>query len=196
MERIISFDVGLKNLAYVQLSVPKDATSSSQQRLRETVIEKWEVIDILEGTPVKKVQFDTLIQSVLEFLDDTFTEGDIILIENQPCTLNPRLKSVQIAIYAYFRTLNLHTCSYPDVRLIPASGKLQGLRNAPDGLIPAKASTLTYAQKKKTSVIACGHYLRNVFGDSARADTFAASKSKRDDLADCLLQAVAFIERG
>lgn len=191
MERIISFDVGVRNLAYAQVLVPK----SIDQRIQNTVIEKWEVVDLLDGLPVKKVPFDTIIQSVLEFLDDTFAEGDLILIENQPCTMNPRLKSVQIAIYTYFKTMNLHTSSFQDVRLLPASGKLQGLRNAPQGLIPAKASSLTYAQKKKTSVLACEHYLRNVLCDSVRACTFAASKSKRDDLADCLMQAVAFIER-
>lgn len=191
MERIISFDVGVKNLAYAQLSVPR----SDPQRIRNTVVERWEVVDLLEGRLVKQVPFDTIIQSVLEFLDETFTEGDVVLIENQPCTMNPRLKSVQMAIYTYFKTMNLHTCSFPDVRLLPASGKLQGLRNAPEGLLPVKAATLTYTQKKRASVLCCEHYLRNVLGDKARADSFASSKAKRDDLADCLLQAVAFIER-
>lgn len=194
---MISFDVGLRNLAFVQMTVDRDGTP--QERIAGALIERWEVVDVLSGREVKRVPFDEAMLCVLECLDEAFmetnTEADLVLIENQPCTMNPRLKSVQMVIYTYFRTLHLHTSRYPDVRLLPASGKLQGLRQAPEGLIPAKASTMGYAAKKKVSIIACEHYLRSVINDPGRADLFLASKTKRDDLADCMLQAVAFIER-
>lgn len=192
-DKVVSFDVGLRNLAYVEVSVARTGTAA--QRIAGLQILRWEVIDVLQGREVKRVPFEEAIQCVLEFLDDTFKESDIILIENQPCTMNPRLKSVQMVMYTYFRTMHMHTVAYPDVRLLPASGKLQGLQQAPEGLIPSKASSMTYTSKKKTSIVACEHYLRQVLCDETHANQFAAAKGKRDDLADCMLQAIAFLER-
>lgn len=185
----MSIDVGIRHLAFVELTVKiGDGVSS-------VILERWEVVDVLRGREVKKVSFEDTIQCVLEFLDDTFIESDIVLIENQPCMKNPRLKSIQMVIYTYFRTMNMCKANFPSVRLVTASVKLQGLTNAPLGLIPARASSMTYAAKKKASVVACEHYLRNVIHDECNACKFSQSKVKKDDLADCMLQAMAYIEK-
>lgn len=182
MVRIISFDVGLRNLAYVVLAVP-----SLKCQVGDAVVERWELVDLLEGGRAKQT-FDVCIQRLLEFLDDAFADGaDLVLIENQP-RCNPRLKSVQVAMYTYFRTMNLHTSGFPDVRLVSANGKQRLVHHR-------TPPSTTYSQRKLASVSACELYLRDVIGDVPRADAFSAAKGKRDDLADCLLQAVAFIER-
>lgn len=189
--RILSFDVGLKNLAFVEILIPRGEQCKGQHHAM--TIEQWRVIDVLDGQKVKRVKLEETVTRVLEYLNTTFTTADIVLIENQPCMLNPRLKSVQMVMYAYFMTMHLHTGAYPEVRLVPASGKLQGLKHAPVGMIPVKQSTLTYSQRKKLSVEVCGYYLENVMKDVRRQEQYASS-NKRDDLADCMLQAIAFIE--
>ena len=210
--RLLSFDVGLKHLAYADVSYGCDG--------RVCAIERWGVIDVTAALPCpskKKQGAEALIAALIESLDTTFYDPvrvhyDVVLVENQPSRKNPAMKSVQVAIVSYFSTVRLHCGCVDEIRLISATRKLQG--TPPTGTAPAaetvaataaattsKASA-DYRQRKALSVSSCRRalvdddgILRHAAGSDAALKTLDATK-KKDDLADAMLQALAYLRDG
>lgn len=185
--RVVSFDVGLKNLAFVVLSVADGGSIDA--------IERWGVIDVTAALPAKgkpakgKPTSEALTTAIVESLDAEFFDParkiDSVLVENQPSRKNPAMKAVQVAIVAYFATVRLHCACVGEIRLIGATRKLQG------------AAPTDYKQRKAMSVAACRSELtvgslRDAEGASAALATLESAK-KKDDLADAMLQALAYL---
>ena len=213
--RLLSFDVGLKHLAYADVSYGVDG--------RVRAIERWGVIDVTAALPCpgkKKQGAEALIAALIESLDVAFYDPvrvhyDAVLVENQPSRKNPAMKSVQVAIVSYFSTVRLHCGCVDEIRLISAIRKLQG--TPPTGTAtktvaatatPAATTSTTstasaeYRQRKALSVSSCRRalvdddgILRHAAGSDAALKTLDAAK-KKDDLADAMLQALAYLRDG
>lgn len=178
--RILSFDVGLRNLAF--------ALIESDVSGHRVSIHRWEVLNVDPSAG--------LVPSLVQTLDESDLSGaDFVLIENQPCLRNPKMKTVQVAIHAYFETLRHYMgpdqgLRYP-VRLVSASNKLLGVAGAGD--------KPTYKDRKRLAVSRCLDFIEtelvetegSMSRDKCRS-LFEITK-KKDDLADCLLQAVWFV---
>lgn len=177
----------------------------------------WGVIDLTEGQadPEKMMRDpDRLSQSILAGLNQHFFEGDgrsdapydYVIIENQPVVKNPTMKTVQVVIYTFFQCIRMFFGGIENVRFVSAAAKL-------DAVIPDGAAKITsYTDKKKASVSACkklleeacrGESVTRVVGrvtlaslsvDDEHRRCFESS-TKKDDLADALLQCVAFLDR-
>lgn len=102
---------------------------------------------------------------------------DEIIIENQISTVAGRMKCVQAMLTQYF----VMRTACP-VRFVSASIKLKNV----DG------TKATYSQRKKLGVEAALKYLESTA--SLQRDMFRRH-DKQDDLADSLLQALAYMER-
>ena len=197
--RILSFDVGLRHLAYAELLLT-DAGDAVRS------IERWGVIDVLAadtGKKPKKLGAEAQSAALIEALDEAFYDPaklhyDVVLVENQPSRKNPAMKSVQVAILAYFATIRLHAGCVGEVRLISASRKLQQDDDPARSGVDASASKsagAAYRARKAQSIAMCRSYLVDTLGD-VRALAILDAAKKKDDLADALMQALAFLKGG
>jgi len=160
--KVLSFDVGIKNLAYCLYD--KDAAK----------IEAWEVYGV---DPATTRDFEKLCPEVMRTLEErrsVFDAADVVVVERQPGK-NRKMKIVETYLHAYF------VLRGKVVVLYSPSNKLRGEDAGMHG-------TSKYHLRKKKSVHLVDDLLE---AGSEFAALFAASK-KKDDLSDCLLQAIAF----
>lgn len=217
MPRILSFDVGVRNLAFIDVSYePSASTSPGGGPLGVAgtfKVHRWEVIDVMDGAPARPAHpgasaHDTLARALVSVLDHHFMDPanlryDHVLIENQPCNHNPAMKSVQMILFTFFHMLRHYAGCVDNVRLVSATRKLQLAHGAPAGEHADADATVvspqvkpTYKDRKREAVRLCEHYLGHVFPAETREawlGVFRAHK-KKDDLSDAAMQAVWFAE--
>jgi len=181
MVYLLSFDIGISNLAFCELGrTPKD-------------IERWSLFSLKEKN--EKVDFNEVMRRLLKVLKDTWPPTspshslpNIVLIENQPCMKNPVMKSIQMVIYTYFSLID-----GVDVRLASATNKLKVARNQ-----TKKDKKISYGEKKKLAIVLARDYVETLDAPTATNCVdwrlFFERSNKKDDLSDCLLQGIYFLE--
>jgi Poxvirus A22 protein len=174
---VLSFDIGIRNLAYCVIDVTK----------KHPCI--WEVCDILQGS--KKATFEQTVEMLIHHLNDicatiadVVESGSIVrvVIENQPAFKNPTMKSIQIVIYTYFK---MRYDLLWDVHLIAASAKNMYM----------KEKGFVFSPKDYKSVKAASVNCTKTIIEDEDALSKIAEHKKKDDLCDCFLQALAFLSR-
>lgn len=198
--RVLSFDVGVKNLAYCSCVVPmRDARTAESIK-----VEHMGVITLEQDS-------DT-IQELLHTLHNLFVAPeityDMVLVENQPALKNPVMKTVQVAIQTFF---TMHSLTAPVGECPPIAGSVHSvsamLKNGlykklpsecrPRELIDALAMKNPYTRNKKLAVVLVNMVLnsqvhRVVIPPEVSRTTLCAAK-KKDDLSDAFLQLVAYM---
>ena len=177
--RVLSFDVGLRHLAYAILLVDDG----------EPRLERWGVIDVMEGLEGNKSR-DAITNAIVATLDREFytvdPQYDDVLIENQPARKNPEMKSIQTAIHTYFATLRMYIGCVGQIHLVSARRKLQG---------EDASKKASYRERKALSVELGKKALVEMGGDVADAAIEQLNRTKKkDDLCDALLQGLEWIK--
>lgn len=175
---IVSFDVGMRNLAFAAIRVDDET--------RAVGIARWELIDLADYESSEDNQ--TIVPAVIRALDDAdLSDGvDLVLIENQPCMKNPKMKTVQVAIHAFFECMRHYQGGGGGVRLVNPSNKV--------------GHGGKYSDRKRAAIARCREFLERELVDggeglmsrSAALEVFGKAK-KKDDLADALLQALWYV---
>jgi hypothetical protein len=169
--KIVSIDVGIKNLAICIID-------------EKLEIYEWKIVDISSND--KKASIEVLANNIYTGLDtvsDSWTGIDHVLIENQPVLKNPTMKTVQVLVYGYFHSLKMKGVPL-SVQFISAKSKLTVAN-----VIKCTKYKSNYTNNKMSSVLTTLEYLK----DHPKRDFFVGIK-KKDDLSDCFLQAVYFIQ--
>lgn len=167
MPKIVSFDVGYRNLAWCEIHISEDKVIR---------VSKYGLHDFGKTNSICK-----LVPSLVAFLRTTFmtNEWDIVIIENQ---VGSKLRSVQFALQTYFETMKRECAS---VVVVGATIKFHGS--------PAK-DTRTYDKRKAAAVEIITSMLFDNDRNVSYKEWFD-SHPKRDDLADCLLQGIGYMSK-
>lgn len=197
---VLSFDVGIRHLAFCHLRCSLPWCASKCQ------IMAWDVIDL--GTVGN---LETCATALMRQLYERFASSekvkvkfDTILIERQPRARSIIMVAVQMFLCAFFSQpqfenfgrvrfisaawkLNLSLQQQPPPALLEA-GKLGKPRKTPKTQKRAK-----YQANKKTAITTARHYLEHVLEDFANLALLDIAP-KKDDLSDAFLQAIAFVE--
>jgi len=130
---------------------------------------------------------------------------NVVLIENQISPLAARMKCIQGMLTQYC-VMRSQTVS---VEYMSSSCKLKHVKSAAatvvtaSGTIPSKSAasssstSSSYQENKKMAIQVCGDMMKsNDEAWNSWLPFWETNKKKQDDLADCLLQALAWIRRG
>ena len=189
---ILSFDVGIKNLAYCQI----DSYTSD--------ILDWNVIDC--SVP----RNDNVIVKLIEELESipNLLESDTILIEKQP-SFNPQMRIISTAIYVYFTLrLNYEKGTKTKILYYSAKNKLKLCNNTEslqnknkqtsDGTLKGKkGKQKSYYYNKKAAIEQTKIFIEDKINKKNlwynKYLSFFSKSKKKDDLADSYLQALAYL---
>ena len=189
---ILSFDVGIKNLAYCQI----DSSTSD--------ILDWNIIDC--SVP----KSGNVIVKLIEELESipNLLESDTILIEKQP-SFNPQMRIISTAIYVYFTLrLNYEKGTKTKILYYSAKNKLklcnetESLQNKneqkSDGSLRGKkGKRKSYYYNKKAAIEQTKFFIEEKIKNKNlwynKYLIFFNKSIKKDDLADSYLQALAYL---
>ncbi len=181
--RVLSFDVGIKNLAWCEIDI-----SENYRHIHELKCES-----IISSNDTKSTNnVSELADALLSFLLENFSDPDvdIVLIENQPVMKNATMKTLSVVIYTYFKMARMMYGRIQDVKFISASNKLKCVKCK--NIIDSQ-NNLNYKDRKRISIEATSLYLQELFPTSF--EEFKCSK-KKDDLSDAFLAAWFFVYSG
>jgi len=168
---ILSFDIGIRNLAYCILD--------EQQHIQD-----WKVLSLSHR---KRIQYDILCESVVQTLNQIdLTQFNIqqVVLERQ---MTAKMRVVCAMIQTYYVVKGIPTVLFSPVH------KLQSLPiNEQDAqLVPIRAKKNTYGYRKNLSKQFCKILLERNHEKNEMIDLYMKS-TKKDDLSDSYLQGLAF----
>lgn len=193
LRRILSFDVGIRHMAYCALE--HDPRSGHRCASGVTILD-WDVIDLDRVDSVEACAERLMAALEARFKGSCF---DVVLVERQPKSRSIMMVAVQMLLCGYFSLARVQH-RVKSVKFISATRKLAlaecgaandvACQHAGD-----QSDRQRYAQNKAFAIRAARHYLEHVLADFANL-ALLEQYTKKDDLCDSLLQAVAFIEGG
>lgn len=180
---VLSFDIGIKNLAYCLFE-----NDTSKPSANFEIIE-WNVVNVCSDT--KELQYDNLFLKLNELFEQVHI--DYVIIENQPCMKNPVMKTIQVMVFSYFKHMQLLNAKrIIEIRMCNASNKLRyAMKLFPISEMNLKTPESNKYKRNKEAAVA--YTLKLVqLNDNAENLAFFESFKKKDDLADTLLQGLYF----
>ena len=206
---ILSFDVGIRHLAYCLL-VEVDSSNVTIKRYGR--IDAWDMIDLGKVSSVEECAKKLTAELVVRFA--SLPPIDFVIIERQPRARSIMMVAIQMFLCMYFssiershrvcfssasRKLCMQLVEFPkgvcmvvEEAADASDADVKGKKKKARATKPKGPAAIKYALNKSYAVDATKKYLEYMedYGNMSLLDAY----KKKDDLADAFLQAVAFIE--
>lgn len=160
--------------------------SSLEDYLKSTC---FEAIENVNANNVNLIDLGISLKNELNELFNNYDLASIdqIIIENQISPIANRMKCIQGMVAQYFIDCNNHNIAF-----ISATNKLKAFINKDKDKTAEKEKKVSYNERKKLSILYSKQLLenKNMMHDLA----YFVKHSKKDDLADCLLQGIYYLD--
>ena len=178
---IISFDIGLKNLACCCLTAAENSS-----------ILHWDIHSLMNEECKTKPNINLMSMRIFKEMDEIVSKVpriDYVLIENQPSRINGAMKTIQMIIYSYFQYKKYSEKNITDVLLISANRKT--VDHPYEINMEDCKSGNKYTQRKWKSVKLTEKYIEQ----NEDLKKLLNNHKKKDDLCDALLQAISWMRK-
>ena len=189
MVQLLSFDIGIKNMAYCFIKIPDENKKDIQ-------FMNLNKVDLDLG---KKATIQTTIDGTIDFLDNLINQdlsidiNDklIVLIE---CQMTSIMRTIQTTINTYFKMLNRYESYQIETIYLSPKHKLNIINKYQD-----KMASNSYKQNKIDAIYFCKYLLENTYSeiDNNNKNRFIdiyTNLKKKDDISDAFLMVIYYYE--
>jgi len=186
----ISFDIGVKNLAFCILRYEEEKLSIMDWGIIVLAESKKQIKGVDDISNSLFLELDNMVGKMESLNINTI---DYVIIENQPSNLNGIMKTIQYLIFSYFKLLKHWDQKVEEVLFINPSMKLQNHIFQPSSkqLTEKLSKREKYKYNKSDAIEICYDYIQN----DETLSAFFKSNKKKDDLADTCLQVVSYLRK-
>lgn len=185
---IISFDIGIKNLACCVLKVG-DKSNDTAKILMWHIIALAAVKEKIPNVQELSLRLFNELDDIVALLEEKgHSVIDTVLVENQPSKLNGAMKTIQMMIYSYFQLRRHWEGRVSTVHMISAAGKLKDHSYVIDENGVDKTG---YDLNKWKAIKLAELYIKNDTGLQGIFNSY----NKKDDMSDSMLQAIAWLRK-
>ena len=175
--KILSFDVGIVNLAYCIFDT--DVCK----------ILHWEVISLENNNNYNKIYINLIKQ--LDQRPHLLTDINMVIIEKQP-SFNPKMRIIAGCLQTYFIIRGIVDKPVTPIKAVNFFSPKHKLKCYTGPELDLDSSTKSkYSRTKKMGIMICRSKLTEYSESEENIHLFENSK-KKDDLSDCYLQAVTY----
>jgi hypothetical protein len=176
MKQLISFDIGIKNMAYCFASINDNKLDINRINKIDLNCNNHNIQNIIENT------IDFLDDIMIDLLIDT-NEKLIILIE---CQMTSIMRNIQTCINTYFKIISKHQNIDIETIYVSPKHKLKIMDKFSTTVVNDK-----YKQNKLDSIFYTTHLLTTTYKNDMILEIINSHK-KKDDLCDAFLMCVYY----
>ena len=173
---------------FVEKKEIEPAGSDTKRESYEAAIKNYLAKQKITQKYVADRMLDYITDKIRHFFDShpDCLEVDNLLIENQPSLKNPTMKSIQMILYTFFYLRSKDRGHTMNIEFISATRKMAYCKAK--GLIDKN----TKVEKNYKTTKQCSIVVSKIILESRPEYEPYFGRAKKDDLADCLLQGLAY----